>query len=104
MDDTNVEFELTSDLRSLKISGGHWNLTRYIDEKWNWLCDNRKDFDGDLDEKVIRELEVEFEKKYKSSKNVPRKYLNAKISAVQEFKMRKIRAYLEGLLKQKKDD
>jgi hypothetical protein len=104
MEDTNIEFELRSDLRNMLLSGDHWNMTRYIDEKWNWLCDNRENFDSSLDEKAISELEVEFEKKHRSNKVIPRKYLNAKISAVQEFKMRKIRAYLEKLLPQFKEE
>lgn len=99
--DVNIEFELFSDLRNIKQSGDGWNLTKYIDEKFAWLTKNRKDFDGTIDEKEVKKERDNYEERRAKSKNsiIPEKYINSQVMAEQEYKMKKIRVYLDGLAK-----
>ena len=98
----NVERELLSDLHNLHTSGDRWNLTRYIDEKWEWLKVNKPDFKPKWEEKEITKLENEFIERRNKQKNtiIPDKWVNSRKSAEQDYKMLQIRAYLEALVPQ----
>lgn len=95
----NVEFELMSDIKNIKGSGSRWTMTKHIDEKYDWLCVNRaKEFEDKLDENEIKIFKMEYEEKMKDRPQlIPDKYMNLDIIAVQEIKMRRVRAYLEKL-------
>lgn len=98
--DLNVEAELISDLQNLSRSGDHWHLTKYIDEKWEWLKANRTDFNSDIDEKEVKKLEKAFIEKQSQRKEsiIPSKWLKPDIIALSEYKMLKIRRYLEAMV------
>lgn len=94
--------ELNHDWRQFKTSGDLFKITRYIDEKWDYLTNKIEGFDGTIDEKKIDLYEKEYEKSKSGVAEVMAKLTGKppdfRLYALNKYKGDRIKEYILGLI------
>lgn len=97
-EEKNIESEIVNDIESLELYGKEYNINNDIDSKWDWLTENRKDFNSSIDHMKVAEYSKQA---INPNSVIDEKYIDPEVFGLIRYKSEKIKEYLSELKKVK---